>query len=685
MSCVKFPWNKREMRKYTPPEISGKHKRSCGATHATGYLIHAEIWKEYLVVNVFSLYNFFTLFVACDGSYITLDRATNTWKETSLFGLMGYQSENDTPVHYVDEASEQAGAKFFYKDAPGNMLYRQLGRKTLDIIYEKQKQQSMSLRKICERDKGFIDYILEKCVRSCEATHEFEKQTPGRELDEKVKKWCDENVMKWSRYGYAERDKRDRTVAHGFCSHCGSADFKVKPVGKLTDNEGKCKRCGAKVKFKNASFNTLRDRGTFTTLKVLNDGIAVMLWNVTYIHRRLGKPESEYSCFNIEYISFGGDAIYYTRERPHFNGFIITDFFEPRYEERRGWYYYKQPHIGRYKLCTVGLAGELRGTPFENTCIDKIAKSNAVDVGLVIRRYLIYPAFESAAKLGFYRLCNEWKDAWNDCSLKKCLGLDSAGLAMLYMAGGGKSMARMIATCKEYGIKNVSAELLKRLDGYIGKSSAWWNTDRDEERLVEAISYCKRLDRLCDFLKRAIHRKKDSTTFLGDYYDYLNQCKTLHLNLKDYNVLFPAKFDEKHRELSALIEYRKSVELDKMIADRYKAVKGIYEKEIDGYVFKCAKSSAALIAEGKALSHCVGRYADDVAEGKCVIVFCRKKEHPKKPYCTAEFRDGKSIQFRAFGNGVPDKATLEAYEKYKKYVQDKWNKKEKEKKGKKAS
>ena len=74
-----------------------------------------------------------------------------------------------------------------------------------------------------------------------------------------------------------------------------------------------------------------------------------------------------------------------------------------------------------------------------------------------------------------------------------------------------------------------------------------------------------------------------------------------------------------------------------------------------------------LVAEGRALHHCVGSYIDRVAEGRCLIVFVRRVEEPKKPYVTVEVRDGKIAQIHGDHNSDPT-------EEVKKFV-DLWSRK----------
>ena len=81
----------------------------------------------------------------------------------------------------------------------------------------------------------------------------------------------------------------------------------------------------------------------------------------------------------------------------------------------------------------------------------------------------------------------------------------------------------------------------------------------------------------------------------------------------------------------------------------------------------CPKQTDDLIAEGQALHHCVGTYIERVAAKKCLIVFVRRVEEPKKPYVTVEVRDGKIEQIHGDHNSNPT-------EEVKKFV-DLWSRK----------
>lgn len=61
-----------------------------------------------------------------------------------------------------------------------------------------------------------------------------------------------------------------------------------------------------------------------------------------------------------------------------------------------------------------------------------------------------------------------------------------------------------------------------------------------------------------------------------------------------------------------------------------------------------------IIAEGAALSHCVGSYANDYADGKTIIVFVRNADAPETPYYTMEINidTAEIVQFYGYKNNV---------------------------------
>ena len=149
------------------------------------------------------------------------------------------------------------------------------------------------------------------------------------------------------------------------------------------------------------------------------------------------------------------------------------------------------------------------------------------------------------------------------------------------------------------------------------------------------------------------------------YRDYLADCVRLNLNLDDQEVLFPADLEAAHRRTIAQVKYRENKEAWKKFEKQAKKLKAM-TWERDGLLIRPAGTPAELTEEGRVLHHCVGGYADRMAEGKTAILFIRRAEAPDTPFYTMEYRDGQVIQCRTSHN-----ATYTADETVKEFV-DAW-------------
>lgn len=76
-----------------------------------------------------------------------------------------------------------------------------------------------------------------------------------------------------------------------------------------------------------------------------------------------------------------------------------------------------------------------------------------------------------------------------------------------------------------------------------------------------------------------------------------------------------------------------------------------------------------IAAEGAALNHCVGGYAERHAAGKLHILFIRTADKPDVPYYTMEVSAaGEIVQVRGAHNRAPGKAVSRLVEAYRAYL-----------------
>lgn len=75
-----------------------------------------------------------------------------------------------------------------------------------------------------------------------------------------------------------------------------------------------------------------------------------------------------------------------------------------------------------------------------------------------------------------------------------------------------------------------------------------------------------------------------------------------------------------------------------------------YEYRSDGFLVRVPEDIREIIAEGQALRHCVGGYAERHATGKTTILFMRSEADPDTPLYTIEMHDTKLRQIHGMGN-----------------------------------
>jgi len=152
---------------------------------------------------------------------------------------------------------------------------------------------------------------------------------------------------------------------------------------------------------------------------------------------------------------------------------------------------------------------------------------------------------------------------------------------------------------------------------------------------------------------------------LLDYDDYLRMAEEMGYPMNRNDVLYPKNIRESHNALMKKYNQVRSELVNKGIkATADKLMK--YRYESHGMIIIPAQSNEELIAESKALNHCVRTYADKIAKGKTGIMFVRKSEEPDRPYVTLELNGKKVIQVRAKNNSKPSSEVCDVVRKWEK-------------------
>ena len=169
-----------------------------------------------------------------------------------------------------------------------------------------------------------------------------------------------------------------------------------------------------------------------------------------------------------------------------------------------------------------------------------------------------------------------------------------------------------------------------------------WNIDYTNKRAARKIPEIKgtKLDR-----ERVLAYVENNGIDGYSYSDYLKALKKLKLDLTDTKNIYPYDFKRMHdiriAEYESVIakeDAEKQKILDENFEQKAKKAKR-FEYQSEDYAVIVPSRTSDLVAEGKALHHCVGKmgYDKKMADGEIVIVFIRSVLDMLTPLLTVEW------------------------------------------------
>ena len=168
---------------------------------------------------------------------------------------------------------------------------------------------------------------------------------------------------------------------------------------------------------------------------------------------------------------------------------------------------------------------------------------------------------------------------------------------------------------------------------------------------------------------RIVSYSKKQKCSLIYWLDYLDIAAEVY----DAPELMPGNIYTAHDRAVALRKFKANEISNKLMARRQQELER-YKYQWQDLIIRIPQSCEEIIAEGKALKHCVGGYAERHAKGNTTIVFLRQVNEPDKPYYTIELgKDGTIRQCYGYRNNnannpKPDK--IKAFEQaYTNYLQ----------------
>lgn len=147
---------------------------------------------------------------------------------------------------------------------------------------------------------------------------------------------------------------------------------------------------------------------------------------------------------------------------------------------------------------------------------------------------------------------------------------------------------------------------------------------------------------------------------IQEFYDYVNMMSTIS---KKYDK-YPRHFLTTHKIACRNYNRLKQEFSEVLFKQR---INKEYECSYKNYIFVYPKCTQDIKDEATSMNNCVASYIDRVIDGKCDILFLRKKDSPDKSLVTIEVTNNKIVQARRRFN---DPVTYEDQEAI-----DYWNKK----------
>lgn len=141
------------------------------------------------------------------------------------------------------------------------------------------------------------------------------------------------------------------------------------------------------------------------------------------------------------------------------------------------------------------------------------------------------------------------------------------------------------------------------------------------------------------YLDRQAARYK-SRLWPGYLLDYWTMAERLGEDLTERDVMWPQNLKRAHDQMQERQKAEAAEKRREAFQQRYERMKKYAFTDGDILIRPCG-TEEELIAEGKALHHCVASYAERHARGELTIFFIRRKDKPDEPWYTLNFNEKK--------------------------------------------
>lgn len=574
-----------------------------------------------------------------DFSTLERDAAGNVkWRDAMLTNLTGYYSGSFLPACvFYKKTGCHTIARYIHVEANPTLVLRHLDDYQQDIRDRKAKVRRYK-RDAVVRDK----------MRRV-------PQTPAN-----LKRWADKHIMPHYLF-YDYNNGRAKTQA--YCTYCEKFSVIKRPKN---NDVLRCPKCGqkviAKAQGKRAAYH--EDRETCQVIRQISpQELVVRIYKLYWFYAK-GKDSIRKSAYEVMRIFVRSDDGKKTIVEPYYydSGYGSVTRWRRGYHPGAlfGMECFISEETGEIYL--PGLEKALQGTAWEYCALRQFYERTAIpmQVSHYLKMYLQHPLLiERLTKVGFENIVADvvyqhgFSDALDETQARthRILRVEKQDVSVLQE-------------------QKVGMPLLKKYQAYVaihlrGRAELFqWQLHNEVSEIptdifqyMTAEKFMRYIDAqfpiYCEARPANGYRDPTMETLVITYVDYLHMCRRQAYDMKEKSVLFPKNCAAAHDREAERIQKINDAQKNKAFGIAYAGFARKAALSNEELQIVCPKRVNDLVAEGRALHHCVGSYVDRVAEGRCLIVFVRRVEEPEKPYVTVEVRNGKIEQIHGDHNSDP--------------------------------
>lgn len=318
-----------------------------------------------------------------------------------------------------------------------------------------------------------------------------------------------------------------------------------------------------------------------------------------------------------------------------------------------------------YLFCG-NLPEAMAGTPWQYCPIVPFYRRDVgpMTVSMFLRAHIEHPRYEHLLKVGFYELVCELiyhahehypppKLDESQNRTHRLLGVGAEDVAFLRDREAGMDELQLLQTYYRTGVKDRQKLVLWQEEHHV---------TRDLVQILEHVTahkFMRYIERQFAALRLDGNKGRYSTMqqAVSEYRDYLGMIAQLGYDMgydmDNSFVLYPKDLQKAHDRVQGRLKAKADAQMRRDFKTAMGAISGRLDFEADGMKFLLPTTPEELAAEGNALHHCVGSYANRVARKECIILFLRRCENLAKPFYTVEVRGRKIIQVHGKGNCDP--------------------------------